>query len=88
MKGFRGTFIKDEQMSNPNSKRTNTEKVKIFRSFFNGLNNVYGTYDPVTGRAWQEKKPVTYDVLDDFSAAFSRGGRSRARARKSALSSP
>ncbi len=45
------------------SKRTNTEKVAIFRSCFSGLSNVYGTYDLKTARARQVKEPVTNEVL-------------------------
>jgi hypothetical protein len=36
-----------------------TDKIDLFRSFFTGLTQVYGTYDPANGRSWQEKKPVT-----------------------------
>jgi hypothetical protein len=43
--------------------RTASEKIKIFQKFFTGLTNVYGTYDPETGRAWQVKQPVTNDTV-------------------------
>jgi len=43
--------------------RTASEKINIFRTFFTGLTTVYGTYDPLTGRAWQVKKPVTKDII-------------------------
>ncbi|MCX5770884.1 MAG: hypothetical protein NTZ09_11520 [Candidatus Hydrogenedentes bacterium] len=38
-------------------------KIALFRSLFSGLGNVYGTYDPNTGRAWQVKSPVTDKVI-------------------------
>jgi hypothetical protein len=40
--------------------RSVEEKVRLFRSRFSGLEHVYGTYDPNTGRVWQEK-----DEIDD-----------------------
>jgi len=43
--------------------RTTTEKVKLFRMFFTGLPNVYGTYDLATGKARQVKRPVTDQVI-------------------------
>ena len=46
-----------------NRKRSNKEKVHLFRTRFSGLQHVYGTYDPVSGRAWQVKQPVTDAVL-------------------------
>ena len=42
-----------------------SEKVRIFRGLFRGLTHVYGSYDPVTGRAFQVKKPVTNQVIQD-----------------------
>jgi len=39
------------------------EHLRVFRSCFSGLVNVYGTYDLRTGRARQVKRPVTDDVL-------------------------
>lgn len=38
-------------------------KIKLFRSLFTGLNNVYGTYDPKTGRVHQVKNLVSDDVI-------------------------
>ena len=38
-------------------------KIQLFRKRFSGLEHIYGTYDPVSGRSWQEKKPVTDDVI-------------------------
>lgn len=43
--------------------RTTEEKIALFRARFQGLDCVYGTYDPRTGRAWQCKKPVTDRVV-------------------------
>ena len=43
--------------------RSPAEKVKLFRSRFSGLEHVYGTYDPDSGRAWQVKQPVTDEVV-------------------------
>ena len=43
--------------------RTTTAKIRLFRMFFTGLPNVYGTYDLVTGRARQVKRPVTDRVI-------------------------
>ena len=45
------------------AKRTTAEKIRIFRSFFTGLENVYGTYDTETGRVRQVKELVTDEVL-------------------------
>jgi len=45
--------------------RKTAEKVAIFRKLFTGLPDAYGTYDPVSGRAWQVKAPVTDKVLLD-----------------------
>ena len=39
------------------------KKLKVFRSLFSGLTNVYGTYDPKSGHASQVKAPVTEKVL-------------------------
>jgi len=38
-------------------------KLKLFRERFSGLQDVYGTYNPNSGRAWQVKQPVTDAVL-------------------------
>jgi len=43
--------------------RDTAQKVALFRSYFSGLTNVYGTYDPGNGRSWQAKKPVTYETI-------------------------
>jgi len=43
--------------------RNTSEKIRIFRNLFSGLTNVYGTYDPVTGHAWQAKEAVTNDTI-------------------------
>jgi hypothetical protein len=45
------------------TERNTGEKITIFRSFFSGLSDVYGTYDLKTGRARQVKEPVTNQVL-------------------------
>ena len=42
---------------------TKQQKIEIFRSFFSGLENVYGTYDLKTHRARQVKEPVTNEVI-------------------------
>jgi len=44
-------------------KRTSADKIRLFRSLFSGLENVYGTYDVKTGRVRQVKEPVTNDVI-------------------------
>ncbi len=44
-------------------KRPTTQKITLFRQCFAGLNHVYGTYDPRTGRVRQVKQPVTDDVI-------------------------
>jgi hypothetical protein len=43
--------------------RKTSEKIRIFRKLFSGLTNVYGTYDPANGHAWQVKEPVTSDTI-------------------------
>jgi hypothetical protein len=43
--------------------RTAAQKVAIFQSLFRGREDVYGTYDPSTGKARQVKAPVTYKVV-------------------------
>jgi hypothetical protein len=43
--------------------RKTSEKIRIFLNLFSGLTNVYGTYDPVSGHAWQVKEPVTNDTI-------------------------
>lgn len=44
-------------------KRSKVEKIRIFKSLFMGLRNVYGTYDTKTGRVRQVKDLVTDDVI-------------------------
>ena len=44
-------------------KRGNSEKVSLFKSFFTGLTKVYGSYDHLSGRSFQVKKPVTDQVI-------------------------
>ncbi|KPL24871.1 MAG: hypothetical protein AMJ75_02630 [Phycisphaerae bacterium SM1_79] len=44
-------------------KRSKVEKIKIFKSLFMGLRNVYGTYETKTGRVRQVKEPVTDEVI-------------------------
>ena len=39
------------------------KKIRFFQNLFTGLPNVYGTYDPKTGRARQVKEPVTEKVI-------------------------
>jgi hypothetical protein len=48
---------------NSRKKRDNVEKIALFRAFFSGLDTVFGTYDPVTGRSWQVKEPVTDNTI-------------------------
>lgn len=51
-------------MDQAKSKKLGTaDKIALFRSFFSGLTQVYGTYDPTNGRSWQEKKPVTDRIV-------------------------
>ena len=45
------------------TKRNTAEKIRLFRSLFTGLRNVYGTYDIRTGRVRQVKEPVTEGVI-------------------------
>ena len=44
-------------------KRVTDQQVALFRHCFTGLPSVYGTYDPITGGAWQVKAPVTDQVI-------------------------
>jgi hypothetical protein len=54
----------DEKMhSSHKNEKSTEEKLSLFRSLFTGLKNVYGTYDPASGRASQVKAPVTDKVL-------------------------
>ena len=43
--------------------RSTADKIALFRRRFSGLDYVYGTYDPGTGRACQVKAPVTETVI-------------------------
>ena len=45
------------------SNLSTAEKIRLYKSFFTGLDNVYGTYDPDTGTVRQAKEPVTDEVL-------------------------
>ena len=42
--------------------RDSAAKVRLFGRLFSGRQDVYGTYDPASGRVWQVKKPVTDEV--------------------------
>ncbi len=44
-------------------KRTTRQKLALFKRFFTGREDVYGTYDPQTGKVRQVKQPVTDRVL-------------------------
>lgn len=46
-------------------RRTTRQKLDLFKTYFTGLTNIYGTYDPSNGRAWQVKEPVTDQILLD-----------------------
>ena len=51
-------------MGKPNKNaRSTAEKLTLFRSYFSGLSEVYGTYDPSSGRASQVKASVTDKVF-------------------------
>ena len=43
--------------------RTTDEKISLYTQLFTGRTDVYGTHDPVTGRGWQVKEPVTRSVI-------------------------
>ncbi|MBP7937685.1 MAG: hypothetical protein KA354_23845 [Phycisphaerae bacterium] len=45
------------------SSRSTQDKLILLQRFFSGLPDVYGTYDPDTGHAWQVKSSVTREVL-------------------------
>lgn len=47
------------------SGRTNDQKIALFQKRFHGLEHIYGTYDPASGRSWQVKAAVTRDVILD-----------------------
>ncbi len=44
-------------------KRSDTDKIKLFKDLFNGIDNVYGTYDIRSGQYRQFKAPVTDTLL-------------------------
>jgi hypothetical protein len=44
-------------------KRSVGDKVRIFKDLFTGLQEVFGTYDPRTGKVHQEKEKVTDAVI-------------------------
>jgi hypothetical protein len=41
------------------------DQISLFKKLFAGRLDVYGTYDPQSGRVWQVKKPVTNQVICD-----------------------
>jgi hypothetical protein len=43
--------------------RSTTDKIRLFRARFSGLDHVYGTYDPASGNSWQVKHSVTDTVV-------------------------
>jgi len=45
------------------TRRTTAEKLALFRQCFTGRTDVYGTYDPRSGKTWLVKAPVTDAVL-------------------------
>jgi hypothetical protein len=45
------------------SQRSTAEKIRLFARYFTGLTDVYGTYDPATGRSKQIKERVTRKVI-------------------------
>jgi len=47
------------------TKLTFRQKIWLFANTFKGLGNVYGTYDPISGRSWQVKQQVTGQVVYD-----------------------
>ena len=56
------SLVKKMKIINAKEKTT-ANKIALFRSYFFGLTNVYGTYDPANGRSWQVKKSVTSDTI-------------------------
>jgi len=59
----KGEFMTPGEKMIKYHKRKTSDKIRIFRKLFSGLQNVYGTYDSVTGRSWQVKKTVTNDII-------------------------
>lgn len=47
----------------PKEKRGNAEKIAIYSELFIGRTDIYGTYNPETGKTFQIKKPVTKQVV-------------------------
>jgi hypothetical protein len=45
-----------------------TSQIRLFRSLFTGLNRIYGSYVPETGRCFQVKQPVTDEVIHNHLA--------------------
>jgi TOTE conflict system, Archaeo-Eukaryotic Primase domain len=43
--------------------RTTDYKIQLYESLFQGLRNVYGTYDPKTGKYRQEKRHVNWHTI-------------------------
>lgn len=41
------------------------QKIWLFSNTFKGLTNVYGTYDPISGKSWQVKQRVNGQVIHD-----------------------
>ena len=50
-------------MTDSQRSRTTDQKLELFRDCFTGLRDVYGTYDPKTGRVRQVKQTVTDRVI-------------------------
>lgn len=50
-------------MNKLKKQRSTAEKIALFMSYFSGLKNVYGTYDPATGHSWQVKSNVTNNTI-------------------------
>jgi len=38
--------------------------IELFQSLFYGQTNIYGTYNPKSGKSWQVKQPVTDEVIN------------------------
>ena len=48
------------------AKRTTAQKVAVFRALFQGREDVYGTYDPTSGKSSRQvKAPITSQVVLD-----------------------
>jgi len=55
--------VSERKMENALKTRNTIDKVRLFQRFFTGLKNVYGTYDPASGKVRQVKAPVTDEVI-------------------------